>query len=544
MLWWTLRQLKSKDNRKRIQAVERLGKSKDARAAVEALASALNDEDLGVRKAAAKALGEVNDERAAQALIAALGEYRFLEAEAEVVDALSKIGGPAVGPLVIALKENTDTMRVGEALSKIVDKRAIEPLVAILKDIDSPVRWAAVTALGNIGDERAVEPIVAALIDKNSNLVMYAPEALVKIGSQKAVEPLVAALKDNDGYVRRAVAEALEGLGWKPTNDAQRAWLAANLGEWDKAASVKGAAVEPLVAALKDVTLYGREGAIQALGEIGDKRAVEPLLEALNDENNEVRKAAEEGLERIAKIEEILPKTEYGRILYEEFDGLLDDNSYQVRFENTPEIQEINELAFGRSTRKRAILRFNELKGKYPQCAEVYNLLAQAHKFDEELGVAERILKEAYPLVARKSVIADGLGQLYLNQFKSLDNAIKWYARSWIAQRNSPKLWGTYLRLAHIYNNLGEKEIFARLKAIADEIYGAEGVSLTPDGEWELYKMMVQITALRGTFLMELAARMSHCQKGVEPEQEVASGMNPALNGGRRAGLNRTGNSW
>jgi len=70
------------------------------------------------------------------------------------------------------------------------------------------------------------------------------------------VEPLIKALKGWDVVVRRRAAEALGEIGDKR-------------------------AVEPLIEALKDSDKDVQKGAAKALGEIGDERAVEPLIEAL-----------------------------------------------------------------------------------------------------------------------------------------------------------------------------------------------------------------------------------------------------------------------
>lgn len=44
---------------------------------------------------------------------------------------------------------------------------------------------------------------------------------------------------------------------------------------------------------------YLKMRAAEALGNIGDARAVEPLTKSLNDKNKDVRKAAKEALKRI-----------------------------------------------------------------------------------------------------------------------------------------------------------------------------------------------------------------------------------------------------
>jgi HEAT repeat protein len=69
-----------------------------------------------------------------------------------VVDALVKIGSPAVKPLISSLKEKDPMVRdpVVWILGKIGDKRAVEPLIQILKDENQYVREGAARALKRI----------------------------------------------------------------------------------------------------------------------------------------------------------------------------------------------------------------------------------------------------------------------------------------------------------------------------------------------------------------------------------------------------------
>jgi hypothetical protein len=57
--------------------------------------------------------------------------------------------------------------------------------------------------------------------------------------------------------------------------------------------------VEPLIAALSDQSKIVRKAAAEALGKIGDARAVEPLIAALRDQSEFVREAAAEALDRL-----------------------------------------------------------------------------------------------------------------------------------------------------------------------------------------------------------------------------------------------------
>ena len=90
------------------------------------------------------------------------------------------------------------------------------------------------------------------------------------------VTSLISALQDDNATVRWKAAEALGEIGDKR-------------------------AVEPLISALQDDNATVREDAAWALGEIGDKRAVEPLISALQDWDATVRRNAAEALRKLAK---------------------------------------------------------------------------------------------------------------------------------------------------------------------------------------------------------------------------------------------------
>jgi len=96
--------------------------------------------------------------------------------------AMQQIGCPE---LIVVLQDQRKDPEVrknaAKALGKIKDPRAVEPLIATLKDKDSDVRWHAARALEKIQDPRAVEPLIATLKDKDSEVRWHAAEALEKI---------------------------------------------------------------------------------------------------------------------------------------------------------------------------------------------------------------------------------------------------------------------------------------------------------------------------------------------------------------------------
>ena len=96
-----------------------------------------------------------------------------------------------------------------EALGKLGDKEAVEPLIALLADRETNVRRAAVEALDKLGDDRAVKPLAALLADKDSNLRSTVEGTLVKF---KAVDTLIEALKSSDANARERAASALGKL--------------------------------------------------------------------------------------------------------------------------------------------------------------------------------------------------------------------------------------------------------------------------------------------------------------------------------------------
>ena len=110
------------------------------------------------------------------------------------------------------------------ALGELEDPRAVEPLIAALGDERSDVRQAAAEALGKIKDPRAVEPLIAALGDERSDMRQAAAKALGAIGDARTMEPLIAALKDAEWRVREAAAQALDHLGWEPAQDEIAGW--------------------------------------------------------------------------------------------------------------------------------------------------------------------------------------------------------------------------------------------------------------------------------------------------------------------------------
>lgn len=151
----------------------------DATAEVKALIEELHSFDPVERRNAAQALGRMGEQAvpAIPALIRSLGDRARLAvrsargetspdsvAEAAML-ALASLGAPAVEPLVDALQHDNPGVRImaAEALGRIRDPRAVEPLIQILEREEDPlVQAAAVDALRKQEGSRVLEALLVA----------------------------------------------------------------------------------------------------------------------------------------------------------------------------------------------------------------------------------------------------------------------------------------------------------------------------------------------------------------------------------------------
>ena len=176
-------------------------------------------------------------------------------------------------------RKTRTSQKAATALGKLKHPSVVEPLIKTLEEGKAFESNIAVEVLGIIQDVRAVEPLINALKNDESLINRGAvAEALGKIGDPRAVDPLIATLKDKDWNVRESAAEALEQLGWKPDRGDAGAqyWIARK--NWEAASALGSAAVDPLIAALKDKDWNVREAAAEALAKVGDPHVKERVL--------------------------------------------------------------------------------------------------------------------------------------------------------------------------------------------------------------------------------------------------------------------------
>jgi HEAT repeat protein len=147
--------------------------------------------------------------------------------------------------------KDEERLRIVGELARMENPRNICYLITALSDLAVPVRELASQTLGRLG-EPSVDPLLECLTSANEVGRRAATRTLGVIWSF----PLIAELGSENDKTRCLAAEALGTVG-----DYR--------------------AVSPLIAALEDPHEGVRQRAIRSLGQLGDARAVDPLMKAL-----------------------------------------------------------------------------------------------------------------------------------------------------------------------------------------------------------------------------------------------------------------------
>ncbi|MBA3869982.1 MAG: HEAT repeat domain-containing protein [Anaerolineae bacterium] len=253
----------------RALAAEALGETHDSRA-LDSLSNAmLHDDDSTVRATAAVAIGNIKDDRAIPILFEAIDKKR---AASQAIAALGEIRSPKSMEKLLDLLKSKDDSLIYEsiiALGKIGDGRAVEPLIELLDEYlsgdtkySTDIPRVLFEALRKLGDKRAINVLLFGLQAKEPRIRQFAAMSLSEIKDDSTVEPLINVLvNDEDQDVKGGAIGALGDIG-----DSR--------------------AVDVIVPFLENE--YLALVAIQALGKIGDTKAIEPL-KAIHGEYRDIR---------------------------------------------------------------------------------------------------------------------------------------------------------------------------------------------------------------------------------------------------------------
>jgi HEAT repeat protein len=117
-----------------------------------------------------------------------------------------------------SLKDATLQHDAAQALREIGGEQATELLIQAMRD-EKTKSLIVVQALGKIGDPRAIDPLIGALSDTDLELRKAAAKALGKIGDPVAIDPLKKTLLENSTLAELVISEALDEIGWVANTD-------------------------------------------------------------------------------------------------------------------------------------------------------------------------------------------------------------------------------------------------------------------------------------------------------------------------------------
>lgn len=324
-------QLHSANAMERAQAALSVAQAQDQASVATVRALLAADQPPNVRAAAALALGSLRDTRSTAAIAGLLQGHSGVGPDI-VLDALVRMGDPQGATVAVPLLDAPDDVLRLQAVDALVQlqaqalgaqilqraqanrdpakaktyamvlgklqvRSAQDYLLQLARHSDpSPTRWASYLALGRIRSEAAVGVLVDALGAPYEKGRENAQQALVDIASPRAAPRLWPLLAHAERSVRFAAAEVLVGLDHPGTNaallraldqpDAQAA-AALALGR-RKVAEAR----EPIQTALARQDKAEREVLAQALGWLGDKRAIALLRRVLVEPAGEGRYGA------------------------------------------------------------------------------------------------------------------------------------------------------------------------------------------------------------------------------------------------------------
>jgi len=162
----------------------------------EALITALKDKDSAVRYNTAISLGILHLSKAVPLLIKLLKDQNE-EVRGHSAFAIGQCGGSeVVEPLLPLLEDESASVRMWatSALAHKDDPGVIDPLLKRLEDEDQRVREAVIGSLSSYqgieGINRAIKPLISLLADSSSNVRYMAAEILGYIGDKEVLSVL------------------------------------------------------------------------------------------------------------------------------------------------------------------------------------------------------------------------------------------------------------------------------------------------------------------------------------------------------------------
>jgi HEAT repeat protein len=324
----------SKDPSVQVRAtvIAALGKSGDERA-TDVLVDALKDGDDTIRKNSIEGLGQFKNERILDAMTPFFSErtdlshlavqtfmsvvektmkervfvyrangIRYISRNTFDIPKEAKISkrivhSTAVGKLIETIGYSSEQGKLSalDLIPKFEDRRIEKVLLRLLDDPSPRLRGRAISLVSYFFDNTIVPRVIGASKDKDAGVREKAVRALGELEDKRTSEPLMERLSDSHSEVRAAALDSLEGHDDPRLSDLTIKLLC------DDSVSVRRSAVsnirkrkdrraiDALIIQLNDTDFLVPSRSAEALGAIGDKKAVLPLIKALKGEFNKNR---------------------------------------------------------------------------------------------------------------------------------------------------------------------------------------------------------------------------------------------------------------
>jgi HEAT repeat protein len=181
------------------------------------------------------------------------------------VEGLVELGEQSVDLLLDALNSTSYLVRKNavRALGRIRSKRAVIPVIALLKDPNWRVRRRSAEALGEIKDKRSIEPLVQSIRDSCESVQQKVTRSLVGFGKLSTIPLLNNLIHEKDKFALRAILFTLGEIG-------------------------DGKAITALIDFLRNSYFVVRIAAAKALVKFGPK-IVDALLPTLTANRSDIR---------------------------------------------------------------------------------------------------------------------------------------------------------------------------------------------------------------------------------------------------------------
>lgn len=245
-------------------------------------------DDMIGRLLAAEGLGEKESSAATKALVTALNEDKFYGVRIAASKALGEQGSDEALDALLASRQQSDArvrLQVVTDIGKFFNPEASEALRQIVANEQNPdIVAAALSGLAKYPEAAAGASIAKALQSETfeNQLAIAAARALGKRRDPALAESLVKSLRDRRFELPgRRYGEVLVGVGQVGRELEDKTIVRAFL-----------------VDLLKDPVIAVRLGAIEGLGELGDKRA-KPLLDDLAATSGKESAVAKKAIERL-----------------------------------------------------------------------------------------------------------------------------------------------------------------------------------------------------------------------------------------------------